>query len=305
MIKSVNHFFPSQTDSSLTAKTLPADSFLRDVHVYRIDEAGQLIDAFGAPEESVVAAAIASGTAEISIASEDNQTSSATIAIPVHKEDRVSSVAVLSSKKVEQTHDKVVGVFEVWEPVGLYQELALKAGFYGKMERFRNVSSFVRFEKGNGLPGQVWQERTGVIHDDLSNHPGFLRAAGASADLLITGIGLPVASHAYHSSVLLLSSGVSPLARGFEIWQATSEQFTLLGGAYRGMPAMGLPAETRLAIQEGLPGLASVEGAAVLSDNPDILFAGRPTESRPESACGLAIPCYDGDSLTSVATLLF
>jgi len=45
----------------------------------------------------------------------------------------------------------------------------------------------VRFEKGSGLPGQVWQDRRGVIHDELATHPGFLRAAGASAENTANG----------------------------------------------------------------------------------------------------------------------
>ncbi|MGI9473546.1 MAG: GAF domain-containing protein [Rubripirellula sp.] len=217
------------------------------------------------------------------------------------------SVITLSAKQLNDEHDNVVGVFEVWEPVGVYEELALKVGFFGKMERFRNVSSFVRFEKGNGLPGQVWQQRAGVIHDDLSNHPGFLRAAGASADLLVTAIGLPVATNAYHASVLLISSCVSPLARGFEVWQPVDDGFSLLGGAYRGLgDGIDLPAETHLPTGQGLPGLAARAGSAVLSEDVETLFAGRGEAARlPEAACGLAIPYFDGETLTSVATLLF
>ena len=214
---------------------------------------------------------------------------------------------MLSAKVLSDDRDDLIGVFEVWEPVGVYQELALFQGYFGRMDRFQNVSSYVRFEKGTGLPGQVWQQRTSVIHDDLSNHPGFLRAAGASADLLVTGIGLPVASTAFHSTAVLISSRVSPIAGGFEVWQADDSHFSFLGGAYRDFAdGVQLPPDASLPLDAGLPGLAGNEQGAVLCQDPKIIFAGRNHDTElPESAFALAIPFYDGDKLTSVSTLLF
>ncbi len=298
----------SSRSNPLTVSSLPKSSFLSDVSVYHVDDDGQMQNAIGAPIEQLAWAAIESGSARIST----DQTvihcdSAAAIAIPVHRSGRVVSVAVLSAKVLNADRDDLVGVFEVWEPIGVYEELALHHGYFGKMDRFQNVSSFVRFEKGTGLPGQVWQQRKSVIHDDLSNHPGFLRAAGASADLLVTAIGIPVASTAFHSTAVLISSRVSPIARGFEVWQADDSCFSFLGGAYRELGEdIQLPPEATLPLDAGLPGLAANAGGAVLCQDIKTIFAGRNHDTElPETACGLAIPFYDGDKLTNVTTLLF
>jgi putative methionine-R-sulfoxide reductase with GAF domain len=281
---------------------------LSAVSVYHVDSGGQLSDSIGAPMEQIAQSAIASGSAQVSTdESVIPSDSSSAIAIPVHRGGRVVSVVVLSSKRLSDESDELVGVFEVWEPVGIYNELALKHGYFGKMERFRNVSSYVRFEKGTGLPGQVWQQRAGVIHDDLSNHPGFLRSAGASADLLATAVGIPIATTAFHAAALLISSTVSPIACGFEVWHLRESSFSMTGGAYRGVgEGIELPLDARLPLAAGLPGLASQAGGAVLSEDVDTIFAGRNHDAHlPPTACGLAIPFFEGDTLTSVTTFLF
>ncbi len=291
----------------LSISSLPSNSFLCDVNVYDIAD-NQIAGAIGAPAESIAQKAIQSGSAEVCTdAGSLPSDASASIAIPVYRSGQIVSVVVLSSKKLCDGQDNVVGVFEVWEPIGIYEEVSLKAGFYGRMERFQNVSSFVRFEKGNGLPGQVWQQRSSVIHDDLPNHPGFLRAAGASAELLKTAIGIPIASDNFHSSVLLISSAVSPLAQAMEVWNVTDAGFSLVGGAFSDAGApFALPEQTTLPADAGLPGLAASRGAAALTDDPERLAAGRTLGELPtKPTSGLAIPFFDGDKLASVTALYF
>lgn len=298
--------YPSRTNP-LTATTLPPRSFLSDAIVYQVKEDGQICDSVGAAIEQLAFAAIESGSAEISTDhSVVTADSVAAMAIPIHRCGKIVSVVVLSARGCSEDQDDKVGVFEVWEPVGVYEELALKVGYFGKMDRFQNVSSFVRFEKDTGLPGQVWQQRTGVIHDDLSNHPGFLRAAGTSADLLVTAIGIPVASSTYHSTAVLISSHVSPIARGFEVWQVDAESFLFMGGAYRDLgEGVQLPLGAVLPLDSGLPGLASSNGGAVLCEDIGTIFSGRNHDAvLPETACGLAIPFYEGDKLVSVTALI-
>lgn len=299
--------YPNRSNP-LTVSVLPNHSFLSDVSVYHVDPHLQMRNSIGAPTEKLVSLAIESGSARVSTdRSMMHCDSAAAIAIPVHRGGRIVSVAVLSAKTLSEERDDLVGVFEVWEPKGVYQDLALRQGYYGRMDRFQNVSACVRFEKGTGLPGQVWQQRASVIHDDIANHPGFLRAAGASADLLVTGIGVPVASTAYHATAVLISSRVSPIARGFEVWQVEATQYSFLGGAYRDFAVgVSLPAGASLPLGVGLAGLAHEEQGAALSQDPETIFAGRNRDTElPEAASGLAIPFYDGDKLTSVTTLLF
>lgn len=293
----------------MTVSTFPTDSFLCDVSVYDVNSSDQLIGGIGSPTEKIASRAVESGCAEVSVDSAELiPDASSAIAIPVFRGQQVVSVTVLSSKQLPDDHDNLVGVFEVWEPAGVYEELALKHGFYGRMERFQNVSSFVRFEKGNGLPGQVWQQSSSVIHDDLSNHPGFLRAAGASADLLRSAIGIPVGADRFHSTAVLISSAISPIAVAIEVWQAEEEGFSLMGGAYsspENVAQYALQPDTRLAPGSGLPGLADTHRGAVLCDDIDRLLEGRTPSSDHPPTSGLAIPYFNGETLTSVATLLF
>ena len=301
--------FPrSRPVSLLSITSLPSESFLCDVSVYNIDN-GQLVGTVGLPIERLVDQTIRSGSAELTtdpdwLVSD----ASAAIALPIYRDDQIVSVAVLSSKQIEDSHDNLVGVFEVWEPVGDYEEVGLKSGFFGRMERFANVSSFVRFEKGTGLPGQVWQQYSSVIHDDLSNHPGFLRAAGASAELLKTAIGIPVASSLFHGVAVLISSGVSPLARGFEIWHASADKFVLAGAAYGNLDeAFQLTLGDDVPNDWGLPGLAALKNTAVICDDHHRIVSGRgPTAgdaSLPTSS--LALPFFEGDALSSITVLYF
>ena len=258
----------------MIATQLPANSFLSDVRVFGVDSEGRLAETVGDPLESLPQLALETGRAEITI--DDGalqQDASAAIAIPVHRGGRVVSIVVLVAKQLSIQSDDLVGVLEVWEPVAPYEELALKTGYYGKMERFHNVSSYVRFEKGNGLPGQVWRECRSIIHDDLANHPGFLRAAGASAELLRTAIGIPVQSETFRGAALLISSPVSPIARGFEVWRAGDDQFTLVEAAYQD-PDGGRTLQDTLPEDQGLPGLARAAGGAVLCDDPELVQAG-------------------------------
>jgi hypothetical protein len=200
-----------------------------------------------------------------------------------------------------------LGVFEVWEPVGIHDEVRLAKGYYASLERFQNVSTFVRFEKGSGLPGTVWDRHRAVVHNDLPNHPGFLRAAGASAEALTTAVGIPIFDDEFVASVVLISSAKSPLARGVEIWAADHDGFVLIEGAYPGLAErFALTAGARLCGDSGLPGLAAARGGAAVTDSPACYAAGRSSESGPmEGHRGLALPCYDGSVLTSVVVLLF
>ena len=282
----------------MSVSHLPANSFLSDVSVYPVDGSGTLQGVIGLPAENTAKLCLETGSAEVSIDSATQpQESSATLAIPVYRGGKIVSVATMTSKATSNEHDNVVGVFEVWEPTGPYNEVGLKSGFYGKMERFHNVSSFVRFECGSGLPGQVWQGLRSVIHDDLANHAGFLRAAGASADLLSTAIGIPVAGESFKSSVLLISSDVSPLVRGCEIWQTKGDELELADAAYKDLPdSVRHSTGTKIDGQTGFLKSVFNDGQCVVVDA---------IENEGPGLSSLAIPYFQDEALSSVTFLLF
>lgn len=299
-----NPNFSFQFVDPLSVQTLPSNSFLLDARTFQTGSDGKLIG-----DESCLLFQLASRCSSCGSALlESNadlllESSSAAIAIPVYRAGSVNSVVVLSTR----SGDDSVGVFEIWEPVGIYEEVSLTQGFYGVMDRFRNVSSYVRFEIGRGLPGQVWDQKIGVIHDDLSNHPGFLRAAGASADLLQTAIGIPVATKDnFFAAALLISSSATPLARAYEVWEAKDDGFSLVSRGYQDLDeSLRREHGSTMGIGLGLAGLAASEGSAVTCEDPTVLFAGLETGPIPQAGSGLAIPYFDGDKLSSVTTLIF
>ncbi|QDT13347.1 GAF domain-containing protein [Planctomycetes bacterium K23_9] len=198
----------------------------------------------------------------------------------------------------------VVGVTEIWEPVAPYQEVKLAAGSFGPLERFQNVSSFVRFEKGNGLPGQVWETGQSVIHDDLANHPGFLRAAGASAGSLQTAIGIPVFSDHFIATVVLIGSVKAPVATACEVWGRSGDQFELQSAVYQPFADESqFDIGHTLSPETGLLELVCQHRGAVTSSDSDTLMADR--DGWKAFSSGLAIPSYIDGKIASVTKLLF
>lgn len=297
--------------NSLSAYRLPGQCFLSSVHVIETDGSNHPITTGDGRFDQVVASVFESGKAIVE--TEPNHLPSccgAAVLIPIHFDGSVVSVVALTAKSVspgDEPKNQPVGVFEIWSPIGPYDEVALDQGFFGMMERFHNVSKFVRFEKGTGLPGLAWQHRTAVIHDDLANHPGFLRAAGASAEMLNTGLALPVVSDQFQSVVTLLSSQRTPIARAFEVWQADKAGFELVGGSYRGLgESFALPPGTEWRHDAGIFRWVTQSNNAVLCDDLSVLMHARDEEqATPGPTAALAIPQFEGSVIRSVALLLF
>ncbi len=195
------------------AETVEPGLFLQDAWVTRVDGEYAVDEAAGAPI-AAVQHTIVSRTPWV-----ERTEQQAYLHIPTFHGDELTSVVSLLGKSPEQA----VGVFEVWKPDGVYGDLKLSSGFYGRLDRFENVSSFVRFEPGSGLPGQTRSQLRALLHDQLPNHAGFLRAAGASADDLQTAIGIPLVAADFVASVVVISSRTAPLAKRMEVWSPQSE----------------------------------------------------------------------------------
>jgi hypothetical protein len=283
----------------------PISDFLASFEVYDVDPSGMVTAATGESEfKALVLSTGLSGLPMIVIDPEQLPAGVAAVLLfQIYRDGEIVSVVALAASD----NESALGVFEIWEPVGQYDEVRLAQGYYSKLERFQNVSSFIRFEKGSGLPGTVWHRRRAVVHNDLPNHPGFLRAAGASAEALTTGIGIPIFDDDFVASIVLISSAKSPLARGIEIWTPVEDGFVLFEGSYPSLdPCFILPSGARLSSDAGLPGLAQKHCGACVSHDVSVFAAGRRISSELASGHrGLALPYYDGALLTSVVVLLF
>lgn len=237
---------------------------------------------------------------KVSGASEGTASScAATLSIPVFYAGRLASIlSFVMAAGAEDDPEKPVGVAEVWTPRGAYNDLRLESGYFGSLTRFQNVSSFVRFERGAGLPGQAWQAERALIHDELANHPGFLRAAGASADELRTAVGIPVFAEQFIASVVLISSAATPIARGIEVWKPAADQFELVDCAYCDLP------ETQQLEVGSLPaGRDCVLGAVVEARSAVLIQESEATDG-PTNAGSVGIPTYLGTELSCITKLV-
>ncbi len=224
------------------------------------------------------------------------------LAIPVFCGAELRSIVTLVGK----SRAGASGVFEIWEPHGPYRDLRLTEGYFGRLERFQNVSSFVRFEIGSGLPGQAAMLGQAIIHDDLQNHPGFLRAAGASAGELQTAIALPIFNPNFAAAVLLISSRSTPLARCVEVWTPVGTEFELqqiahteLLVSFGAWPEVG----KRLSAATGIFGEVVQHRNAILCNDPCWLAEGHVDLEATASESCLAIPTYQDATLKSITLL--
>ena len=171
------------------------------------------------------------------------------IGIPTVRSGEVTGVLVLLCDDGAGAQ----GAFEVWDRSDR-DELALQSNYYANLTRFGTVSQYVRFPRGSGLPGQVWEQRFPKIIHGLGKSPTFMRGAGAAADGLDVGVALPVmrSEHDLESVVLMLSSARSPIAQAFEVW-TTNES------------------ESQMQLHSGRAGAASTDGGVVVEATPQLL----------------------------------
>lgn len=278
---------------------LSNQSFLSDVVAIDVDESGVPALSCIPLVDRAVAATLDSGLPSVK-RSEDGEEDAVLLCVPIYRSGKIISLAAM----LGHAHPNSVGVMEIWRPIGDYEELNLTQGYFAGLDRFQNVSSFVRFEKGSGLPGQVWRNLSFIVHDNLPSHTGFLRAAGASAESLQVAIGMPVLGDNFLASALLISSDASPIARGYEVWRRAEDHFLLESRAYQRLEkSLMFEEEMTLPLEGSLPGLALESGGASISEDPEIVFSGRPF--RQSGSCkGVAIPFYEADRMTNILTLL-
>ncbi|QEF97520.1 hypothetical protein Mal15_15600 [Stieleria maiorica] len=274
-------------------------SFLTNVIALEVDPSGTMPTCGIAVADRAVAASIESGLPTIKQTVE-GEAEAVAICIPIYRAGQITSAVIM----IGNTSERTVGVMEIWQPIGEHDELNLTQGYFGPLERFQNVSSFVRFEKGSGLPGQVWRNLGFVIHDNLPTHAGFLRAAGASAESLQVAVGIPVFGDDFLATAVLISSDSAPIARGYEVWRCGEDEFLLESSAYQRLEQSLMYEGSATVPMEGtLPGLAFASGAATISEDPEIVFSGRPIGGG-KPCKGVAIPFFEQDRITNILTLL-
>lgn len=188
--------------------------------------------------------------------------------LPVFDGDDLAAVMIL----LFDADELVKGAFESWLPNDLRNELELGTGYYSSLERFRRLSQYLRFPYGAGLPGEVWQTLSPRLIDCLGESSQFLRASGAEAEGLNSGLAVPIVSgeDALRSVFVMLSANELPIARVIQTWRpsASGEGFELSSVVATGLPEFAQQSnQIRCRHGEGLVGrILETRRPAVISD---------------------------------------
>jgi len=198
--------------------------------------------------------------------------------------------------------DDLVGAIEVWgKNPQRPRELHLVDGYYGKMEKFEWLSRRLSFQKGNGLPGTIWDYHIPQICADLPTSSTFLRASHAQREGITTGIGIPFIYDNKHEYILtLLSARGTPIARRFEIWLPDREhRFLSLYSGHTEIP-YDVFSYQEIEKGQGLIGQVWLSGCPAISHNParDNFIAGK--ASHNDLSVSVAVPVLEEGVLTAV-----
>jgi putative methionine-R-sulfoxide reductase with GAF domain len=227
------------------------------------------------------------------------------LGIPIFDGTTLTSVCVLLCGDASGA----CGAVEVWEPEDVRDCLGLASGYFGAYDGFRRLSSLMKFPRGVGLPGQVWETGQAIVFDDLTGAGPFMRAAAAETYGFTAGLGIPVFQHDMLSSVcLLLAVKGIPIARAFEVWvpDVAEKKLSLATAAYDGAVAVRAAAEgLTLAPGEGLPGKVwSTRRPRVVDGLSPEEFERFSAARQAELTMGVGIPIIDGDKVRAVVVLL-
>lgn len=134
----------------------------------------------------------------------------AVLAMPFRRNAKVEAVVLM----LMSVRRDLCGVAEIWRPAADGGALALDRGFYSALTQFGAASKDVRFGRGEGLPGRVWQTGRPHVAPDVSTWDAFVRRSPAEADHITTGIGIPLfVDDELESVVTMFGTREVPLAR--------------------------------------------------------------------------------------------
>ncbi len=229
----------------------------------------------------------------------------AAAALPMYDHGRVSAVLLLYLR------GGVRAAIELWAGRSGQHELGMVCSYYGDLERFGNISPYVNFPMGSGLPGKVWQTGRPQVMEGLAQSSEFLRSTGAENEGLTTGFGLPLIRGLELRGVLLtLDSQVTSAAQVYEVWEPTmagqAAAMCRRQAASSKESSRFARASEALKLQpgEGLVGQAWASRRPELTNELAIAESGRASVVEADGlSFGLAIPVLIADEVRAVAML--
>ncbi|KPJ95169.1 MAG: hypothetical protein AMJ53_03370 [Gammaproteobacteria bacterium SG8_11] len=225
------------------------------------------------------------------------------VAIPVFAGERLNAVLVFLCGEQRQPE----GAIEIWRDDGL-SGLSFIDGYYGELEKFEWISKRIKFPRGRGLPGMVWEKSQPLLMGDLANSNSFLRSQSAAEAGITTGIGLPFYSNqkteAVDAVITFLSSSGTPIAKRFEVWLPDEETNSLLfeAGIDQGSRVVDKPNPMRFFKKgEGTVGGVWQTGIPAISHDVshELSICGQDDSNNNYDSL-LAIPLFQNSTLNSV-----
>ncbi|HWH85036.1 MAG TPA: GAF domain-containing protein [Burkholderiaceae bacterium] len=191
-----------------------------------------------------------------------------------------------------------IRAIEVWVPSTDRSILEFGGGLYGSATRFAALSKTLCFGRGEGLPGQAWEQGRPII---LKRFDGsyFRRTAAAHAEGITCGIAVPIFAGDFLTSVLVMFCGDDEAHAGaIELWHndpEASADMTLVDGYYGSTADTFefMSKRTSFRRGSGLPGLAWEAGAPVFFEDlgKASRFLRADTAVKVGINRGYAIPC--------------
>jgi hypothetical protein len=165
-----------------------------------------------------------------------------------------------------------IRVVEVWVPDAEATLLELGSAWYGQARRLGALSRSMCFGRGEGLPGQAWDNGRPIVLKAFEGS-SFRRTEAAHADGLTSGIAMPIFDGATLKAVVLIFCGDTESRIGaIELWRndaAASKDLVLDDGYYGATAEVFEFISRRTAFRKGtgLPGQAWETGRPVFMND--------------------------------------
>ena len=189
--------------------------------------------------------------------------------------------------------------------------LEFGGGIYGQAARFGAASRSMCFARGQGLPGQAWEQGRPIV---LTRFEGsyFQRTRFAQAEGLTCGIAMPIFAGEFLTSALVMFCGDDDAHAGaIELWRhdPTEAPEMNLAEGYYGHTAEAfeyISRRTSFRKGSGLPGLAWGSGLPMFMEDlgKGTRFLRTETATRVDISRGLAMPCHVPGEQSSVMAFL-
>lgn len=221
------------------------------------------------------------------------------IAIPVFAGEFIMAVVVFLCGD-DQHH---AGAIEVWSNrLEDNTELAVIDGYYGTLDGFEDISRKIKFTRGTGLPGQVWETGMPVLIEDLGLSAAFVRSPVARKAGISTALGIPVSAVADRVYIMtFLSAKATPIAERIQIWvpDESGRHLVCRAGYSKQNDELAEMFETvPVRKGEGLLGRVWLTGVPVIRNSSSCVQV-------EGLSSMLAMPVIDAGHLKAVVTFLF